>query len=252
LFEKGFITQNDIRRSEAAVANAALQNDAEQKRLAFVRDGVTPRLAAKRAAVESLRAQARLRREEFEGLQVRAGMKGVLQAVPVEIGTQISAGTRLARVADPSRLKAEVRVAETQAKDVQIGQAATVDTRNGVVAARVSRVDPAVLNGTVAVDLEITGDLPRGARPDLSVDGMIELERLTDVVFSGRPAFGTGQGTVGIFRLEADGIHAQRVPVKFGRSSVSSIEVVSGLNAGDRIILSDMSQWDSAERVRLK
>lgn len=252
LFAKNFITPSDLRKSESNLANAEKANEAEKKRLAFTKDGLAPRLAAKSASVEQLRATAKLRREEVEGLQVKAGMTGVLQVMSLQIGSQVGSGTNLARVADPSRLKAEVRVAETQAKDVRIGQVATVDTRNGIVPARVARIDPAVLQGTVTVDLEITGDLPAGARPDLSVDGIVELERLTDVIFTARPSFGIGKGTVGIFRLEEDGIHAQRVPVQLGRSSVNSVEVVKGLEPGDRIILSDMSQWDGTERIKLK
>lgn len=252
LFEKGFITTSDLRRSESNLANAERANEAEKKRLVSTKDGLAPRLAAKTAAVEQLRATAKLRREEVEGLQVKAGMTGVLQVMSLQIGSQVGSGTNLARVADPSRLKAEIRVAETQAKDVRIGQVGTVDTRNGIVPAKVIRIDPAVLQGTVTVDLEVTGELPAGARPDLSVDGIIELERLTDVMFTSRPAFGTGKGSVGIFRLEADGIHAQRVPVQLGRSSVTSVEVVRGLEPGDRIILSDMSQWDGVARITLK
>lgn len=253
LFAKGFITQNDIRRSNAAVTNAKMQNDAEQKRLVFVKDSVAPKIASKQAAVETLRSTARNKREEADGLQIRAGMKGVLQQVPLEVGTQIGGGTKAARVADPTKLKAEVKIAETLAKDVLIGQVASVDTRNGVVPARVTRVDPAVVGGTVTVDLEITGELPKGARPDLSIDGIIELERLADVSYSGRPAFSTSQRNgVGVFRLEEDGIHARRVTVKFGRSSVNSIEIVSGLQPGDKIILSDMSQFDGIDRIQLK
>lgn len=252
LAEKGFLSPSDLRRSDAAVVNTRLQNEAGLKRLAFVKDSVAPKIAAKEAAVEALRATARQKREEADGLQVRAGMKGVIQAVPVEIGTQIGGGTKVARVADPARLKAEVRVAETQAKDVRIGQVASVDTRNGIVPAKVTRVDPAVVGGTVTVDLEITGELPQGARPDLSIDGIVELERLADVLSTGRPAFGTAKGPVGVFRLEEDGVHASRVTVKFGRSSVSAIEIVSGLEAGDKIILSDMSAQDGVDRIQLK
>jgi HlyD family secretion protein len=157
----------------------------------------------------------------------------------------------IARVADPTRLKAEVRVAETQARDIQIGQPAAIDTRNGVVDGRVSRIDPSVQNGTVTVDVTLTGDLPRGARPDLSIDGTIELERLPNVVFVGRPAFGQEKSKVGMFKLDAKGAYADRVPVQLGRSSVNTIEIVKGLNTGDKVILSDMSQWDEHERIRL-
>jgi HlyD family secretion protein len=182
---------------------------------------------------------------------VRAGMPGVLQVLPVEVGAQIQPGANLARVADPTRLKAEVRIAETQAKDIQIGQLASIDTRNGLVAGRVARVDPSVQNGTVTVDVSLNGELPKGARPDLSVDGTIELERLDDVIFVGRPAFGQERSTVGIFKLDADGVYAERTQVQLGRSSVNTIEIVSGLQPGDRVVLSDMTQYDANERVRL-
>jgi HlyD family secretion protein len=169
----------------------------------------------------------------------------------VEVGAQIQPGANLARVADPSRLKAEIEIAETQAKDVQIGQPAEVDTRNGVVSGKVSRVDPSVQNGTVKVDVAFTGDLPLGARPDLSVDGVIELEHLNNVVFVSRPAFGQEHSTAGIFRLDANGVYANRAQVQLGRSSVNTIEIVKGLEPGDRVILSDMSQWDAHDRIKL-
>jgi HlyD family secretion protein len=178
-------------------------------------------------------------------------MNGVLQVLPVEVGAQVQPGSNLARVADPARLKAEIRIAETQAKDIQIGQLASVDTRNGVVEGKVARVDPSVQNGTVTVDVMLPAELPRGARPDLSVDGTIQLERLEDVVFVGRPAFGQEKSKVGIFKLDASGSYATRTQVTLGRSSVNTIEIVSGLQPGDRVILSDMSQWDANDRVRL-
>jgi HlyD family secretion protein len=171
--------------------------------------------------------------------------------MPVDVGQQVQPGTNLARVADPTKLKAEIRVAETQAKDVVPGLPAIIDTRNGTVEGRVSRVDPSVQNGTVTVDVTLSGALPRGARPDLSVDGTIELERLDDVVFVGRPAFGQERSTVGIFRTNADRTEATRVQVKLGRSSVDRIEIVEGLMPGDQVILSDMSQWDANDRLRL-
>eukprot|EP01035_Chromulina_nebulosa_P037586 gene37585-biopygen24868 len=178
-------------------------------------------------------------------------MNGVLQLLPVEVGAQVQPGTNLARVADPTKLKAEVRVAETQAKDILIGQPASIDTRNGIVEGQVARIDPSVQNGTVTVDVRLTGELPKGARPDLSVDGTIELERLTEVLYVGRPAFGGEKSDVGIFKLDADGSYATRARVKLGRSSVNTIEIVSGLAPGDRVILSDMSQWDANDRIKL-
>jgi HlyD family secretion protein len=178
-------------------------------------------------------------------------MAGILQVVPVEVGAQVTPGTNLARVADPTRLKASIEIAETQAKDVQIGQSAEIDTRNGLAEGKVFRVAPSVTNGTVTVDVELPGKLPQGARPDLSVDGVIELEHLDDVVYVGRPAFGQEHSTAGIFLLDADGVYATRTQVQLGRSSVNTIEIVKGLQPGDRVILSDMSQWDSHDRIKL-
>lgn len=251
LAKDGLISDLDRRLSAVTAEQAATRNTIEQKRFAFAQDSIAPQLAVKAAEVDRLRAQAKLRRDELDALVVRSSMNGVLQVLPVEVGAQVQPGANIARVADPSRLKAEVRVAETQAKDIQIGQLASIDTRNGVVEGKVARIDPSVQNGTVLVDVSLRGELPRGARPDLSVDGTIELERLTEVVFVGRPAFGQERSTVGIFKLDADGVYAVRTPVKLGRSSVNTIEIVDGLKPGDRVILSDMSQWDANDRVKL-
>ncbi|HLF55687.1 MAG TPA: HlyD family efflux transporter periplasmic adaptor subunit, partial [Thermoanaerobaculia bacterium] len=189
---------------------------------------------------------------ELDALAVRAGFSGQLQAVAVQAGQQVSPGTNLARVADPARLKAELRVPETQARDLAIGLPANVDTRNGVVPGRVVRVDPSATNGTVTVDVALEGELPRGARPDLSIDGTIVIERLDDVLTVGRPAFGQPGSRVTLFKLSPEGGSAVRVPVELGRGSVHRIEVVAGLAAGDRVILSDMSTWDAFDRVRLE
>jgi HlyD family secretion protein len=194
---------------------------------------------------------AALRRDQREALRVRAGISGMLQEVPVEVGQRVTPGTNLARVARPEELKAELRVAETQARDVTIGQLAQIDTRNGVVEGKVARIDPAAREGTVLVDVTLIGELPRGARPDLSVDGTIELERLDDVLFVGRPAFGQPGARVGLFRLESDNRHATRTSVQLGRSSVNTVEVVEGLVEGDQVILSDMAAWDAHDRVKL-
>src|SRR5204863_8408322 len=175
-----------------------------------------------------------------------------LQEVPVQVGQRVTPGANLARVAQPEMLKAELRVPETQAKDIQIGQPASIDTHNGVVAGTVMRVDPAVQNGTVTVDVKLTGELPKGARPDLSVDGTIDLERLDNVLFVGRPAFGQENSTISLFKLGPDGQGASRVPVKVGRASVNSIQVIEGLHEGDTVILSDMSRWDNTDRIRLE
>lgn len=251
LFKDGLVSPLEMRLQKVTAEQASTRNSIEQKRYAFAKDSVAPQLAVKSAEVDRLRDMAKIRRDELDALTVRAGMNGILQILPVEVGAQVQPGSNLARVADPRRLKAEIRVAETQARDVEIGQVAQVDTRNGVVAGKVSRIDPSVTNGTVTVDVIISDELPRGARPDLSVDGTIELERLENVVYVGRPAFGQERSTVGIFKLDADGSYANRTQVQLGRSSVNTIEIVSGLEPGDRVILSDMSQWDSNDRVKL-
>jgi HlyD family secretion protein len=228
----------------------ANRDQIEQKRLQFARDSIDPQLAAKQSEVDQLKASAELAAREVANLHVKAGMTGVLQQLPVEVGQRVIAGTNLARVADPMKLKAQVKIAETQAKDIQINQPASIDTRNGVVSGHVIRVDPAVEQGTVTVDVALDGDLPKGARPDLSVDGTIELERLDNVLYVGRPAFAQDGATVGVFRLTSGG-EALRTPVHFGRSSVNTIEILSGLNVGDQVILSDTSAYDSHDRIRL-
>ncbi|PTX91333.1 efflux RND transporter periplasmic adaptor subunit [Opitutus sp. ER46] len=251
LYKDGLVSALDLRLSRVTAEQAQTRNGIEQKRYAFAKDSIAPQLAVKEAEVDRLRAQAKLRHDELDALAVRAGMSGVLQLLPVEVGAQVQPGGNLARVADPTRLKAEIRIAETQAKDIQIGQSATIDTRNGVVAGKVARVDPSVQNGTVTVDVVLPGELPHGARPDLSVDGTIELERLENVVFVGRPAFGQEKSKVNIFKLDPSGTYAVRSPVTLGRSSVNTIEVIEGLQPGERVILSDMSQWDANERIKL-
>ena len=251
LFKDGLVSSLEMRLSEVTAQHAATANEIEKKRFAFSKDSIAPQLAVKAAQVDRLRAEARLRRDEVNALAVRAGMKGVLQVLPVEVGAQVQPGANLARVADPTRLKAQVHIAETQAKDILIGQVAQIDTRNGIVEGHVVRVDPSVQNGTVTVDVTLDGELPKGARPDLSVDGVVELERLENVIFVGRPAFGQERSVVKIFKLDPDGLYAMRSPVQLGRSSVSNIEIVEGLQPGDRVILSDMSQYDANDRVKL-
>lgn len=251
LFKDGLVSELELRLTKVTAEQAEEVNTIAQKKYAFAKDSVVPQLAVKQAEVDRLTAQAKLKRAEADALNVRAGMRGILQVVPVEVGAQVQPGTNLARVADPTRLKAEIQIAETQAKDVQIGQNADIDTRNGVVSGKVSRVAPSVQNGTVTVDIALPGDLPRGARPDLSVDGVVELEHLDDVVYVGRPAFGQEHTVAGIFKLDSDGVYATRTQVQLGRSSVNTIEIVKGLEPGDRVILSDMSQWDSHDRIKL-
>jgi HlyD family secretion protein len=252
LAREGLVSSLTTKLSQVRSDNLASRNDIEQKRLAQMRESVKTQLAVQQADVDRLRALVALRRDQVSSLRVRAGIAGVLQQVPVEVGQQVGPGTNLARVADPTRLKAQLKIAETQAKDIQIGQTASIDTRNGLIPGRVARIDPAVQNGTVTVDAVLEGELPKGARPDLSVDGTIELERLASVLFVGRPAYGQEQSAVSLFRMEADGVNASRVKVKLGRTSVNTVEILEGLKEGDQVILSDMSQYDAFDRIRLK
>jgi HlyD family secretion protein len=241
-----------LQQSLVDAQSLEVRNQISKDQLASKADSMRAQLAVQQSLVDQARALLTLTKQQQAELKVRAGLDGVLQLVPVEVGQQVAPGTNLARVANPSRLKAEVKIAETQAKDIQIGQKAEVDTRNGIVEGRVARIDPSVQNGTRTVDVTLTGDLPKGAVPDLSVDGTIELERLNDVLFMGRPAFGQDQSVVGLFKIGADGVNAERVQVKLGRSSVNTIEVLSGLKVGDQVILSDMSAYDAYDRIRLK
>ncbi len=251
LAKNGLVSDLTHKTSKIKAEDLAVRDQIEQKRFDFARQNIEPQIAAKQAAVDQARANASIKKDQMEQLKVRAGFTGVLQQLPVEVGQRATPGTNLARVADPTRLKAEIKIAETQAKDIQINQPASIDTRNGVVAGRVTRVDPAVEQGTVKVDVALEGDLPKGARPDLSVDGTIELERLDNVIYVGRPAFGQENNTVGIFKLVAGTSEAVRTPVKLGRSSVNTIEIISGLEPGDQVILSDTSAMDAHERIRL-
>jgi HlyD family secretion protein len=251
LAKNGLIAGLTLKLSLSAADELEHREGIEQQRLAIAGEAIAAQLSVQQAEVDQRRAQARLRRSQVEALTVRAGIDGVLQVVPVEVGQRVSPGTNLARVARPEKLKAEIRIPETQARDVVPGQKAVVDTRNGVVAGRVIRVDPAVQNGTVTVDIALVGELPKGARPDLTVDGTIELERLLDTLHVGRPAMGQPQSTVGLFRIVKGTNEALRVRVRLGQASVSTIQVVEGLEVGDEVILSDTSAWDSADRIRL-
>jgi len=241
-----------LKQSQVDAQQLGVRNQIAKDQLESKTESMRAQLAVAQSAVDQARAVLHLTRQQRDELKVRAGLDGMLQLVPVEVGQQVAPGTNLARVANPSRLKAEIKIAETQAKDIQLGQKAEVDTRNGVVEGRVARIDPSVQNGTRTVDVTLTGELPKGAVPDLSVDGTIELERLNDVLFVGRPAFGQEQSTVGLFKVDSDGSGASRTQVKLGRSSVNNIEVLSGLKVGDTVVLSDMSAWDAFDRVRLK
>jgi HlyD family secretion protein len=251
LAKNGLIAELQYKTSKVKEAELANRNEIEQKRLSFAHDSIDPQLASKQAAVDQAKQLAKLKLDQVEALHVRAGMSGVLQQLPVQIGQRVKVADNMARVADPTKLKAQVKIAETQAKDIQKDQKAVIDTRNGVVDGHVIRVDPAVEQGTVTVDVGIDGELPKGARPDLSVDGTIELERLEDVVYVGRPAFGQENNTVGIFKLVSGSSEAVRTPVKLGKSSVNTIQILSGLQPGDQVILSDTSAWDAHDRIRL-
>lgn len=251
LFKDDLISRHVRDLSANRAAESTTRYELEKQRLANFADSMKAQLAARQAQVDQRKAYYQLKQSQLDKLRVRAGFAGVLQALPVEVGQQVAPGTNLARVSDPTRLKAEVRIAETQARDIVIGQIATVDTRNGVIRGRVSRIDPAATQGTVLVDITLEGALPQGARPDLSVDGTIELERLTDVLYVGRPVQGQPNSTIGLFKMEADGVHASRVQVKLGRTSVNTVEIVEGLREGETVILSDMSQYDNVNRIRL-
>jgi HlyD family secretion protein len=241
-----------LKQSQVDAESLGVRNQISKDQLATKAESMRAQIAVQQSAVDQARALLKLTQQQRDELKVRAGLDGMLQLVPVEVGQQVAPGTNLARVANPSRLKAEIKIAETQAKDIQLGQKAEVDTRNGVVEGRVARIDPSVQNGTRTVDVTLTGELPKGAVPDLSVDGTIELERLNDVIYMGRPAFGQDQSVVGLFKMTPDGVNAERVQVKLGKSSVNTIEVLSGLKVGDQVILSDMSAYDAYDRIRLK
>ena len=251
LKKNGLVAELQYKTSQVKAAELSNRDAIEEKRLNFARDSIDPQLASKQAEVDQVKEAAQLKLDQVEALHVKAGMNGVLQQMPVDVGQRVKIGDNLARVADPTKLKAEIKIAETQAKDIQIGEKTTIDTRNGVVTGHVTRVDPAVEQGTVKVDAQIDGELPRGARPDLTIDGTIELERLDDVIYVGRPAFGQENNTVSIFKLVSGSSEAVRTPVKLGRSSVNSIEIINGLQPGDQVILSDTSAWDAHERIRL-
>ena len=256
LSKEGLQSAVTTRISQVEAEELANRHKIEQEKLTIRSGSTDAQIAAEQARVAQRRALYELRRSQADALKVRAGIEGVLQIVPVQVGQRVPAGTNLARVAVPGRLKAELRIPETQAKDIEIGQKATVDTRNGEVEGRVQRIDPAAQNGTVLVDVAFTAPLPRGARPDLSVDGTVELERLDDVLYVGRPAFGQEQGTISLFKITAGTFEApeeaERVQVKLGRNSVNTVEILSGLAEGDIVILSDMSAWDGRDRVRLR
>ncbi|MGD0570586.1 MAG: HlyD family efflux transporter periplasmic adaptor subunit [Candidatus Sulfotelmatobacter sp.] len=251
LYNLGVISGLAYKNSKSKADELTTRNKIEDERLDIGQKAIESQLAEQQAKVDQIRALAELKQKQLNALKVRAGIEGVLVDLPLQVGQHVLPGTELAKVVQPNHLIAELKVAETQARDVQIGQPAQVDTHNGVVAGTVMRVDPAVQNGTVTVDVKLTGELPKGARPDLSVDGTIDLERLDNVLYVGRPAFGQESSTISLFKLDPDGKGAVRVPVKVGRASVNSIQILEGLHEGDTVILSDMSRSDNTDRIRL-
>ena len=252
LYKLGVISGLAYKASQNKADELTTRNNLETQRLTANERASVSQLAVQQAKVDQMRTLAQLKQKQLDALKVRAGINGVLVDLPLQVGQHVLPGTMLAKVVEPDHLMATLKVAETQARDVQIGEPASVDTHNGVIAGTVMRVDPAVQNGTVTVDVKLTGELPKGARPDLSVDGTIDLERLDNVLYVGRPAFGQENSTISLFKLSGDAQGALRVPVKVGRASVNSIQVVEGLQEGDTVILSDMSRWDNTDRIRLE
>jgi HlyD family secretion protein len=252
LGKQGLIADLTLKMARVQVQDLLNRLNVEKQRLAISGKSTKAQLNSQRSRIEQLRAFAKLKHQQVDMLKVRAGSPGVLQQVTAQVGQQVTTGFDIARVADPASLKAELRVTETQINGVKLGQPVEVDTRNGLIQGKVSRIDPAAREGTFTVDVAFTGPLPPSARPDLTVDGTIELERVENTLQVGRPAFGQGQSTVKMFRLSADGQYAERVPVVFGRNSVSTIEIVDGLREGDQVILSDTSTWDNFDVIRLR
>ncbi len=251
LYELGVISGLAYKSSRGKADEFTTRNDLETQRLAANQRAIESQMAQEQAKVDEMRTLAQLKQKQLDALKVRAGIDGVLVDLPLQVGQHVLPGTMLAKVVEPEHLMATLKVAETQARDVQIGELASIDTHNGLIAGTVMRVDPGVQNGTVTVDVKLTGELPKGARPELSVDGTIDLERMDNVLYVGRPAFGQENSTISLFKLSPGGQGALRVPVKVGRASVNSIQIIEGLGEGDVVILSDMSRWDNTDRVRL-
>ena len=251
LFGLGVISGLTYNGSQGKADELSTRNKLEEQTVDINEKAVETQLAVQQAKVSQAEAIYQLKHQQLDALKVRAGIAGVLTSLPLAVGQHVLVGAMLAQVVQPNQLKAQLKIAETQARDIQLGQPASVDTHNGLADGTVSRIDPAVQNGTVTVDVELTGNLPQGVRPDLSVDGTIDLERMRDVFFVGRPAFGNENSTISLFRLDQDGKGASRVPVKVGRASVNAIQVLEGLKQGDNVILSDMSRWDTTDHIRL-
>jgi RND family efflux transporter MFP subunit len=251
LFDLGVISGLTYSASKGKADELVTRDDLEKQRLTLNEKAIETQLAVQQTKVDQAKALLGLKQKQLDALSVRAGISGVLVELDHQVGEHVTAGTTLAKVVQPDQLKASLKIAETQARDIQIGQPSEIDTHNGVIDGKVMRIDPAVVNGTVTVDVELAGALPQGARPDLSVDGTIDLDRMADVLYVGRPAFGNENSTISLFKLSPDGKTAVRVPVKVGRASVNSIQVIEGLQEGDTVILSDMSRWDNTDKIRL-
>ena len=252
LYDLGVISGLSYSASKGKADELTTRNDLEKQRLILNEKAIETQLAVQQTKVQQAQALLALKQKQLDALSVRAGISGVLVELDHQVGEHVAPGTTLAKVVQPDQLKASLKIAETQARDIQIGQPAEVDTHNGVIQGQVMRIDPAVVAGTVTVDVELAGALPLGARPDLSVDGTIDLDRMTDVLYVGRPAFGNENSTDSLFKLSADGTTAVRVPVKMGRASVNSIQVLEGLQDGDVVILSDMTRWDGRDKIRIE
>jgi HlyD family secretion protein len=252
LYDLGVISGLTYSASKGKADELTTRNNLEKERLVLNEKAIETELAVQQTKVQQAQALLGLKQKQMDALSVRAGISGVLVDLPHQVGEHVEPGTTLAKVVQPDQLKASLKIAETQARDIQIGQPSEIDTHNGVIPGKVMRIDPAVVNGTVTVDVELAGALPQGARPDLSVDGTIDLDRMADVIYVGRPAFGNENSTISLFKLGTDGRTAVRVPVKVGRASVNSIQVIEGLQDGDTVILSDMSRWDNTDKIRLE
>jgi multidrug resistance efflux pump len=252
LVAKGMISQLEAARAHDKALELATRLGVERGRLTVYSQAIDSQLGMQQAQVNRLRAVDQFQRDRITSMNVRAGAAGVVQELPLEVGQWAQSGATLAKVVQPGKLKAVLRIPETQAKDVVVGQPASIDTRNGLIRGHVMRTDPASQNGTVTVDVALDDSLPRGARPDLSVDGTIEVERIPNTLAVGRPAYGQSDATVGLFRLVEGGQYAERVSVRLGRSSVNTVQVVNGLREGDRVIISDMSRYDAVDRVKLE
>jgi HlyD family secretion protein len=248
----GLKAELDVKTSEVQAEELAKQNELAQQEVETFANSINAQLAVQQANIDEKRALYQLKRSQVDQLHVRAGVDGMLQELDVDVGQRVAQGTPLAKMSQPTELKAALQIAETQAKDLQIGQKASIDTHNGIIPGHVMRIDPSVLNGTRTVDVKLDGPLPQGAVPDLSVEGTVEIERLADVLYVGRPVHGDADSTVGLFRLVDSGREAVRVPVGIGSESVNTVEIRKGLNVGDAVILSDMSAWDNYDRVELK